>query len=75
MKNKLFSNLSVQDVLLYLKTDNLEYLKNYSLNEIVQKIYDSEKINQNCWNILKQLDIELFNKKRAFEYTVSNMHI
>lgn len=68
MKNKLFSNLSAQDVLLYLKTGNLEYLKNYSLNEIVQKIYDSEKINQNCWNILKRLDIELFNKKRAFEY-------
>ncbi len=68
MKNKIFSNLSAQDVLVYLVTGKLEHLKNYSLREIAQKIYNSEEINQNCWNILKQLDIELFNKKRAFEY-------
>ncbi len=68
MKNKIFSNLSAQDVLVYLETGKLEHLKNYSLREIAQKIYNSGEINQNCWNILKQLDIELFNKKRVFEY-------
>lgn len=37
MKNKIFSNLSAQDVLVYLVTGKLEHLKNYSLREIAQK--------------------------------------
>lgn len=63
--NGIYKDVTYEDILSYKRYKKLSFLKGCSPEEIAKHIYAQEIISQDKWKILKILNKELFNQKRA----------